>query len=676
MEKALINKFIYRKDIDGLRAIAVLLVIFYHLSPSVFIHGYIGVDIFFVISGFVVTQSFEKNIRSSYYQTLMNFYSRRAKRILPPLYFMILITFVLACFFIPNTELSSIYKTALSGIFGLSNLALLIARFDYFSPDLQSNPFVHTWSLGVEEQFYLLFPSLLIFLSFTKTYFEWISTKGILLIILLISFLLWIFLQYEAPLVGFYNPFARFWELLVGSLLYLNKEKISKINNIFPSVYYALAAIMFLTIFLDLSSFKAFIFLPTIFAILGVSSLIIVGTNQQENRIFLTNKGLNFIGKISYSLYLWHYSVFALMHWSIGLDSSINIIIALTLTFLLSYFSYIFIEKPFRYTKKGYTKVLYTGVLSGIALAVIVLFLNFLPSSRIYLGNGDQYVGLWVPEDSPMNPSLRVNQRSCHLEYLDQFSEGLFDKCSTSKGYKNKIFLFGNSHTQHLIPMIDVVSNKLGYDYSSTTISSARMIDATQLITSINYKFTLAKEYFSKLSNYILRNARKGDIVLVGHRSLIERPEESNKHFISNIYVEGERISNEKAYQLSIHNLTSFAKKLDSINVDLIFVGATPNFKISSPQGAPEWFRTTRGESTIPIDSVIKMSFPANQAIDEVLSKTRNTYFFNPLRSLCGQKYCHQTYEGNLLYRDKHHFSIYGSQFLSNDFINFINEMK
>ena len=175
-----INKYQYRKDIDGLRAIAVLLVIFYHLWPGTFLNGFIGVDIFFVISGFVVTQTFEKNASSNYFKTLIDFYCRRIKRILPALYFTVLITFLAACFFVPSTELRSIFKTAISAVFGVSNLSLRYARFDYFSPDLVLNPFVHTWSLGVEEQVYMLFPTVLIGLSLINSYYKWVNTKHVL----------------------------------------------------------------------------------------------------------------------------------------------------------------------------------------------------------------------------------------------------------------------------------------------------------------------------------------------------------------------------------------------------------------------------------------------------------------------------------------------------------------
>ncbi len=667
-----VNKYQYRADIDGLRAIAVLFVILYHLWPGTFLNGFLGVDIFFVISGFVVTQTIEKNASPDYFRTLINFYGRRIKRILPALYFTVLITFLAACFFVPSTELRSIFKTALSAVFGISNLSLLYVRFDYFSPDLVLNPFVHTWSLGVEEQFYLLFPTIFIALTFINSYYKWINTKYVLVIIALCSLLYWIYMQYEAPLVAFYNPLSRFWELLTGVILFLNKDKIAASINKLSFIYYVLIAGMFLAIFVELPNFKIPYYFANIFAVLGTASIIITGINNGGKNIVLSNRPIVFIGKISYSLYLWHYSVFAFMHWNADLDSAVNVALALMLTFLFAYFSYSYIEKPFRYFKAEGKKVLFAGLLTGVSVAAIIVFLYFLPPSRIYLGNTAQYSQLWLGDNSPMTPSLNISQRSCHLQYLDTLSPDLCDKCSTRKGYQNKIFLFGNSHAQHLIPILEIVSNKLNYDYSTVTISNARMMDADQIMSAINYKFDLARIYFQTMSKYILLNGKKGDIVLFGNKSLFEKPDESQKSILSNIYIGDKKLTNEEAYQHSIKDITALSDKLDSIGVKVIFVGPTPTFKLEAAQVAPEWFRTKKTDVNIPRDSVLKSGLAYTVAVSEVLSKTKNTYSWDPLVALCDQYNCNQILNGKLLYRDKHHLSLYGAELLAPDFIRFL----
>src|SRR5690625_4326037 len=158
--------FPYVPAIDGLRAIAVLAVLIYHLDAAFLPGGFAGVDVFFVISGYVVARSLVSRSGESFGQFLMGFYSRRIRRIVPALILCLLVTALFTVLFIPDSWLSSTtHQVGLYAFFGLSNFALVWFQDDYFSPRAEFNPFVHTWSLGVEEQFYFVFP-LLIFLWF------------------------------------------------------------------------------------------------------------------------------------------------------------------------------------------------------------------------------------------------------------------------------------------------------------------------------------------------------------------------------------------------------------------------------------------------------------------------------------------------------------------------------
>ena len=209
-KSAVENKVYYRPDIDGLRGIAVGLVILYHLFPGIFKNGFLGVDVFFVISGFVVTQALQRNLVHGFFRGLTDFYAHRIKRILPALYFNIVISIVVSWLLIPPPDLQSIFKTA-AAVAGISNIALLYARFDYFSPDLFLNPFVQTWSLGVEEQFYLVFPSLLILGSYLAATSPRLKGRHRPFYFAALSLLYWVYLLFNAPVAAFYNPVSRFW---------------------------------------------------------------------------------------------------------------------------------------------------------------------------------------------------------------------------------------------------------------------------------------------------------------------------------------------------------------------------------------------------------------------------------------------------------------------------------
>ena len=220
------SKSYYRPDIEGLRGVAVSMVLFYHLFPDFFPNGFLGVDIFFVISGYVVTQALERNLNRGLVTGLIAFYTSRAKRILPALFVMLAVTAVLCSLFIPPTELSSILKTGGAAAAGLSNVALLYARFDYFSPSLALNPFLHTWSLGVEQQYYLLFPVLFLVPKLLSK--NRLNNLTFLLTVTFLSFCLWLYLSQTSAIQSFYNPLARFWEFLCGTLIHLASNSVSQ----------------------------------------------------------------------------------------------------------------------------------------------------------------------------------------------------------------------------------------------------------------------------------------------------------------------------------------------------------------------------------------------------------------------------------------------------------------
>jgi peptidoglycan/LPS O-acetylase OafA/YrhL len=210
----------YRLELDGLRAVAVIAVIINHFSKNVLPSGYLGVDIFFVISGFVITSSLANHRSESFGEFFLGFYARRMKRLIPALVLFVVFTSILICFFDPNPSMS--LGVGWRALFGLSNITLYNMATDYFAASTKLNPFTHTWSLGVEEQFYLTFPFLVWLSGFgrlvaggAKNLF-WII--GILSVASLIVFL---YLYQNNQSAAYFLMPARFWELGAGCLLFL-----------------------------------------------------------------------------------------------------------------------------------------------------------------------------------------------------------------------------------------------------------------------------------------------------------------------------------------------------------------------------------------------------------------------------------------------------------------------
>jgi len=669
-KSAVENTNYYRADIDGLRGVAVSLVILYHLFPRALPNGYLGVDIFFVISGFVVTQSLQRDLSIGVGNGLLGFYSHRVKRILPALYFNLAVTIVLTALFIPPSDWSSIFKTAAAAAAGVSNLALLFARFDYFHPDLTLNPFVQTWSLGAEEQFYLAFPLLLICgMKVRKP-----AGRHSLLLPLLAtgSLSYWIYLQFTSPVTAFYNPLARFWEILAGAILFLNRDAISIIKGGRSWLQYA--AIGSLAAALWLPSDSTFLtHFANVFAVLG--TLVLVGGGAPNSGVtrFLSTSVLMWTGRMSYSLYLWHYPILTFARWNLDLDQPYVVFVLVLLIAGCATLSYRYIELPFRYASPKGTPVIFCGVVAAVACVALICSLYLTPPSRIYLGNALQYANLWPADKAPLAASLHASWRQCHLEYGDQMPEGLFEKCSTFHQAGHFIYLVGNSHAQQLVPMLESTYQDLGYGYSAVTISNCRMTSSVQVIRSMNYRFDLCQQYFDRTVDYISENATRGDIVLIGDRSLFDKPDSASAGQASTILIgNGLQLSADEAYTKSIDDISSLARLLLSRGVDLVLEGPTPQFNVHATVCGFEWFRMARPDCKEPIQAVIEDRTPYLQAISQAVATNRNIYLWDPLFALCHKEYCAPSDGNKLLYRDQQHLSVYGAQTLAPSFEDFL----
>ena len=291
----------YRPEIDGLRAFAVIAVIINHLNKDALPGGYLGVDIFFVISGFVITSSLYERPSKNFKDFITGFYERRFKRLIPALSVFVLITSIIICFFNPTPTLN--LRTGLTSLVGLSNLYLLKHSTDYFAQSTELNPFTHTWSLGVEEQFYILFPFLIWLSGFGRQTKNGVRNLflivGALTVTSLTSFLN--LYPTNQPAAYFLMP-TRFWEMAVGCLIFLgfNQQASDRIFLKFPPllVLGLITGIMYLPISWAPAS--------TACSSFSFSSHCLFKKQTIAFKIF-THPKIVYIGLISYSLYLWHW---------------------------------------------------------------------------------------------------------------------------------------------------------------------------------------------------------------------------------------------------------------------------------------------------------------------------------------------------------------------------------
>ncbi|MCK9035146.1 acyltransferase [Haemophilus influenzae] len=423
----------YRPEIDGLRAIAVISVIIYHLNENWLSGGFLGVDIFFVISGFLITGIIITEIQQNSF-SLKQFYTRRIKRIYPAfITVMALVSFIASVIFIYN-DFNKLRKTIELAIAFLSNFYLGLTQ-GYFDLSANENPVLHIWSLAVEEQYYLIFPLILIlaYKKFREIKVLFIITLILFFILLATSFVSANFYKevLHQPNI-YYLSNLRFPELLVGSLLAIyhnlsNKVQLSKqVNNILAILS---TLLLFSCLFLMNNDIA---YIPGITLILPcIFTALIIHTTSQNNivKLCLSNKAIVFIGKISYSLYLYHWIFIAFAYYITG-EKQINnqsIAIVIVLTIIFSVLSYYLIEQPIRKSKLNFKQSF--------------LYIYFIPS-LLLLG-----FNLYKRQ------IMRVEQ-----EHIEQESP-----ISNENHYPAKVIILGDSHSSHLEAFLNYVGNKEGW---------------------------------------------------------------------------------------------------------------------------------------------------------------------------------------------------------------------
>lgn len=353
---AIHQRHAYLPYVDGLRAIAVLAVVLYHLDPAWLPGGFAGVDVFFVISGFVVAASVGERERTSLPSFIGYFLSRRFLRIAPALIVCLLLTGLAAAVFIPDAWLSeSNQQTGRYAFFGFGNLMLARYGSDYFSPISEYNPYTHTWSLGVEEQFYLLFPVLFWLWSFRG---RWrIAVAGVFAVAGAWSFVHALGMGAVNHAAAFYLLASRFWELAVGVLLYLGLSFAGRDFGapaattprwVLPAAGIATAVLL---TGLVISQPDAFPAPGAVLPVLATAALL--GLLHGRPMTFPIVRALTWhpmlrIGRLSYSLYLWHWPVFVLFRWTVGTGSLPTRVVALAIAAILAILSWRYVETPVR----------------------------------------------------------------------------------------------------------------------------------------------------------------------------------------------------------------------------------------------------------------------------------------------------------------------------------------
>jgi peptidoglycan/LPS O-acetylase OafA/YrhL len=422
----------YRADIDGLRATAVLSVIGFHANQSLIPGGFVGVDIFFVISGFLISSLILNRLKDDTF-SFLEFYGRRIRRLFPALTIVLLTTLILGWFTLFPAEYAALGKNTLAGAAFVANIQTY-SEIGYFDAPAATKPLLHLWSLGVEEQFYFIFPALLLLANRYRTVTPSFALLGIL------SFGLNIALVRSYPAFTFYLPLTRFWEFVAGGLLALctSSDRPAGPSSVAALVksrrdIIAVAGTTLIIAGISFTRAESFPGWLALLPVIGTVFLIGAGPQAWINRTILANPGLGFIGLISYPLYLWHWPLLVIGRTVMGVYNNEHVrtttIVAVLLTFVLSWLTYRFIEVPIRTRKSAITA---RAIIAGCSFSLVaVAFLGF----AVLLGNG-------LPSRYPKELQVLIPPLNVGYVAVDE----------TKKSDGPLLVTYGDSHADQLLP--------------------------------------------------------------------------------------------------------------------------------------------------------------------------------------------------------------------------------
>tara|TARA_S200000501_G_scaffold29286_1_gene24831 strand:- start:398 stop:2431 length:2034 start_codon:yes stop_codon:yes gene_type:complete len=660
----------YRPEIDGLRAFAVVAVIINHFNKDVLPGGYLGVDIFFVISGFVITSSLYQRTSKHFKDFISGFYERRIKRLIPALSVFVFIISIAICFFQVKPYLS--LWTGLTSLFGLSNLYLLEKATDYFAQSTELNVFTNTWSLGVEEQFYILFPFLIWFSGFgrqTKNGARNLFlTIGALAIASLVGFL------YLYPInqsAAYFLMPTRFWEIASGCLLFIGFQKRKSIEQFFKKIPPILVlAFIIGVMYLPMS-------LATVSTVLVVALTVVLIASLQKQTLaykFFTNPKVIYIGLISYSLYLWHWGVLSISRWTIGIHWwSVPFQVGLMLGLAIA--SYRYIEIPLRkgnwFGKRWKTLSVGGGVI--ITLSSILFALIEPLKGQLYTGNRIQLTKPSFMRGKKCLENISNNTR-CYL---------------IENNSKKTLWLLGDSHANSLALAGEKTANSLGMNLKLFSVGATAFPPVRKYLKSHKKRDLKSVDDMRFVEKELYRQIKEGDVIFLSMRmpyhfgGVYYAYPPSEFRFIKR---DGSFDSQENSFKnwgLGVVNLAKFVQKKGG---KVIIQTPTPEWEKQhrNPRCSTldiQWFNSLgktncKIQSKFFIDAETGIYKHIFEKLHQLSTLHENIYLFDTFKVVCPENICSFTLDGIDIYEDHQHIlHVWARDFISPEIYKFIKKI-
>lgn len=606
----------YRTEVDGLRAIAVVPVILFHAGLELLSGGFLGVDVFFVISGYLITAIIIEDLETKCF-SLVKFYERRARRILPALFFVIVCCIPCAWAWMLPSNIKD-FSQSLVAVSLFSSNFLFWIESGYFASISEQKPLLHTWSLAVEEQFYLLFPMFLFLI--------WrFGRSGVFLTVVLVTVISLIICEWcwrNWPTANFYLAPTRAWELLAGSITAFVAQKHGVRKNNFLSL---LGLALVLYSFIAFNSSMPF---PSIYSLVPVSGVVLLLLYAGKETIaakMLSTRLLTGIGLISYSAYLWHQPLFAFARLQSLEDPSFFLLMTLScLSLAFAFFTWKFIEQPFRGNEPFFSQ---NKILLSLAVSISILFISAGFAGHFTDGFKTKFQSNIEGDVGTDDFFNYIDAKYKDCESVSIRSGALYWRkilrCKQTREGNPDVILLGDSHAEHLyIGLAESMDKKNVAFYIQ---------DGAPYVT--NPKFSTIFHELTK------GNSVKTVVLTMHYNSRVNNSEELRLGF-----------------EETIRTLRSAGNKV-------VLVGDIPRFKVH-----PEHIKY--GDMTRAL-KMSKMSVEQANAQREVyhgvleqLSADLGVKYVDLYPQICGTDSCSMVSGNRLLYRDKHHLNILGSKLL------------
>ncbi|TIV61374.1 MAG: acyltransferase [Mesorhizobium sp.] len=619
----------YRPDIDGLRAIAVIAVILFHFGAPGFPGGFVGVDIFFVISGYLITRLL---LAKGSELSIVEFYGRRMRRILPALLAMICFSLVAGWFLLLPGDYASLGRSAAFSAGGVGNYYFLW-NTGYFDRDATLLPLLHLWSLGVEEQFYLLWPALMLFANRLPRGGQSAPVTAICLVALL-SFLTALHLVTVDPKQAFYVPFSRAWELAVGGLLVFLPPVRRLASEVFGLAGLGLIAASAAW----LSPDQPFPGANAVIPVAGAAVLVWPHSRSFVSR-FLSTAPLRLTGKISYSLYLWHWPILVFFRHYAGTanPTAAEASVLIAGSFLTAYLSWRFVEEPVRSWRAppmrsvtaGAAAALMVG-LSGNSISEAGGFTSRIPKEVEALRS------LEVMWDWPCPQMVRIPQLGSTFCAFG----APWDKA------KHRGMLWGDSHAEHLAPLLDVVGQR-----EDTAFFLYRACPAA-FGKGVNRAYPGQPRY-----QEICASSRQAAVGMLGRRSDVDIVVLSSAWTsLATTDVRADDGRNADKVLLLRDGLQSLVAEITTHHRRIGIVGQVPGpgLDLTSCAAMRETKILRRCSTEMDSERILKIWAPTVAALGSLARKDR-VFFLDPVNGMCPNRHCTTYVNGEFIYRDASH---------------------